>query len=323
MRLLLTTLLCLTLTASPLAGAGTAAATPATPAASAASSDAATEPATITTEQFLAGLNFQHGKVSLPGGIATLNLPSNFRYLNPRDAEKVLVDGWGNPPGAATLGMILPTGVNPLSPAGWGVIVTYDKDGHVKDNDADTIDYADLLKDMQESIADNNPEREKAGYAPMTLVGWAEKPSYDKAQHKLYWAKELRTSGDKENGLNYNIRVLGREGVLVLNAIAGMAQIAGVKAEMKNVTAFTDFTPGNRYADFNSQTDKVAEYGLAALVAGGVAAKLGVFSKLMALLLAFKKIIVLAVAGGGAWLFKLLGRKKAAPGPLVDLSKPE
>ena len=92
---------------------------------------------------------------------------------------------------------------------------------------------------------------------------------------------------------------------------------------MKKVTAFTDFTPGHRYADFNSNTDKVAEYGLAALVAGGVAAKLGFFGKLLALLLAFKKIILLAVAGGGAWVFKLLGRNKAEPATKVDLSKPE
>ena len=318
MRLLLTSLLCLTLGASALTGV----AATTTPAPAAAAAPAA-EPETVTSEHFLAGLEFHKGKITLPDGIATLDLPPNFRYLNPRDAEKMLVEGWGNPPGAVTLGMIVPTGVNPLSAEGWGVIVTYDKDGHVKDNDADTIDYADLLKDMQQSIADNNPEREKAGYAPMTLVGWAEKPSYDKANHKLYWAKELRSGTDKENGLNYNIRVLGREGVLVLNAIAGMAQIAQVKEEMKKVTAFTDFTPGHRYADFNSNTDKVAEYGLAALVAGGVAAKLGFFGKLLALLLAFKKIILLAVAGGGAWVFKLLGRKKAEPAPKVDLSKPE
>jgi uncharacterized membrane-anchored protein len=314
MRPLLTALLCLTLGAPLLAGAAP---------------DAAPAPQ-MSSEQFLAGLHFQQGKISLPGGIATLDLPPNFHYLPPADAAKLLVDGWGNPPGAQTLGMILPTDVNPLSAAGWGVIVTYDKDGHVKDDDADSINYTDLLKEMKESIADNNKARKEQGYAAMALVGWAEQPSYDKAQHKLYWAKELHTEGDKENGLNYNIRVLGREGVLVLNAVAGMDQIAKVKTEMRNVTAFTDFAQGNRYADFNSGTDKVAEYGLAALVAGGIAAKLGFFGKLFALLLAFKKIILVALAAGGSWLYKLFGRKKeekaaaaeaAAEAPPVDLTK--
>lgn len=77
------------------------------------------------------------------------------------------------------------------------------------------------------------------------------------------------------HSLNYNIRVRGREGVLILNAVAGMDQLATIKNEMKQVTAFTDFTSGNRYADFIESTDKVAEYGIAALIAGGAAAKLG------------------------------------------------
>jgi uncharacterized membrane-anchored protein len=277
----------------------------------------------MSAQQFLSSLTFREGKVQLPGDIATLDLPSTFRYLDPADAGKLLSEGWGNPPGAKTLGMIVPADVNLLSAAGWGVVVTYDKDGHVRDDDADKINYADLLKDIQEGMLENNKARKEQGYAPMTLVGWAEQPSYDKSQHKLYWAKELHTEGDNENGLNYNIRVLGREGVLVLNAVSGMNQIAQVKTEMKKVTAFTDFTPGNRYTDFNAGTDKVAEYGIAALVAGGVAAKLGFFGKIFALLLAFKKIILIGVAAIGSWVYKLLGRKREEKAAAVDLSKPE
>ena len=265
----------------------------------------------MTAEQFVAGLQFQQGKITLPGNIATLDLPPSFHYLPPADAARLLTDGWGNPPGAQTLGMILPSDTSPLSAAGWGVVITYDKDGHVKDDDADSINYSKLLKEMQESQADHNSARKEQGYAAMSLVGWAEQPSYDKAHHKLYWAQELHTEGSNENSLNYNVRVLGREGVLVLNAVAGMNQIASIKGEMKNVTAFTDFTSGNGYADFNSSTDKVAEYGLAALVAGGAAAKLGLFGKLFALLLAFKKIILIGIAMAGGWVYKLFGRKKA------------
>jgi uncharacterized membrane-anchored protein len=291
---LLTTLFCVLLGTSMIA---TAADAPAAP--------------KQTAEQLVASLKFQEGKITLPGGIATLDLPASFRYLDPADTTRVLVDGWGNPPGSSSLGMIVPAGVNPISAAGWGVIVTYDKDGHVKDDDADSIKYDELLKQMQEATSENNAARKEQGYAPMTLVGWAEPPSYDKAHHKLYWAKELRTDGAGENGLNYNIRVLGREGVLVLNAVAGMQQIAQVKTEMQHVTAFTDFTAGNRYADFDSKTDKVAEYGIAALVAGGVAAKLGLFGKLFALLLAFKKLVALAVIGLGGGLLRFFKRDKS------------
>ena len=275
-------------------------------------------PATkMTAQQFLGSLTFQKGKITLPDGIATLDLPASFRYLSPPDAARMLSEGWGNPPGITSLGMILPTDVNPLSAAGWGVVVTYDKDGHVKDDDADSIKYDELLKDMQEGMIASNATRKEQGYSAMELVGWAEKPHYDKASHKLYWAKELRSEGDATNGLNYNIRVLGREGVLVLNAVASMAQIDKIRTEMQSVTGFAEFTDGHRYTDFNDKTDKVAEYGLAALVAGGVAAKLGLFGKLFAFLLVFKKIIFIGLAAAATGVFKLFGRAKAAaPAPV-------
>lgn len=273
---------------------------------------------TMTPEQFETSLNYQTGKITLPGSLATLNLPPTFRYLNPADSERVLVDAWGNPPGNATLGMIVPANTSLLSAAGWGVVVTYDKDGHVKDDDADDINYDDLLKEMQAGMVEANKERKAQGYSGMALVGWAEKPRYDKASHKMYWAKELRTEGDSSSGLNYNIRVLGREGVLVLNAVASMAQIDTIRSEMKLVTAATDFTAGNRYADYNASTDKTAEYGLAALVAGGIATKLGLFAKLFALLLAFKKFIIIGIGFAGMGLYRLFKRRQESK---VNLDK--
>jgi uncharacterized membrane-anchored protein len=272
--------------------------------------DAAPE-APMTAEQFLASLKFQQGKITLPSGIATLDLPPNFRYLDPADASRVLVDAWGNPPGGETLGMIFPADVSPLSEDGWGVIISYDEEGHIKDDDADSIKYDELLKDMQDAMQEANEARKKQGYPAMTLVGWAEAPHYDKASHKFYWAKEYSTEQQQgPNSLNYNIRVLGRKGVLVLNAVAGMNQIGKIRTEMKNVVAFTDFTQGNGYNDFNASTDKVAEYGLAALVAGGVAAKLGFFGKIFAFLLLFKKFVLIGLVAVGAGIYKLLGRKK-------------
>ena len=276
-----------------------------------AATPAARASAPVSAEEFEASLNYQQGKIALPGGIATLELPAGFRYLSPADAERVLVEGWGNPGGFTSLGMIVPADKHLLSSAGWGVVVTYEKDGHVKDDEADTIKYDELLKDMQAGIEENNKVRKERGFAAMSLVGWAEQPSYDKSSHKLYWAKELKTAGDSANGLNYNIRVLGREGVLVLNAVASISQIDEIRKEMKQVTAFSEFTPGNRYTDFDAKTDKMAEYGIAALVAGGAAAKMGLFGKLFAFLLLFKKFAVVAVIAIGAGINKLLGRKSA------------
>lgn len=283
------------------------------------SSVSAAEPgaaqAKMTAEEFLASLKFQNGKIDLPNGIAALDLPPSFRYLNPEDSTRVLVDAWGNPPGGTTLGMIFPADVGPLDQNSWGIIITYDEDGHVSDEDADTIKYDELLNDMQSSMEEANAERKKQGYEPVSLLGWAETPSYDKASHKLYWAKELAFGDAQQHTLNYNIRVLGRQGVLVLNAVAGMESIAHIKTEMPKALAATNFKAGNDYADFNSGTDKVATYGIAALVAGGVAAKMGFFAKIFALLLAFKKLIIIGVIGLGVGIKKFLGMKKKEAKP--------
>jgi uncharacterized membrane-anchored protein len=263
------------------------------------------------SEAFYASLKFETGKITLPNGIASLNLPESFVYLSPADAERVLTEAWGNPPNDLSLGMIFPAGINPVDAAAWGVVITYDEDGHVNDDDASSINYDDLLKQNIEAMEEDNVERKKEGYDALTLVGWAEKPSYDKASHKLYWAKELAVENITEHTLNYNIRVLGRKGVLVLNAISSMNQIGTIKTEMQKVIAFTDFSAGNTYGDFDKGTDKTAEYGIAALIAGGAAAKLGLFGKLFAVILAFKKMLLLGVVALWAGIKKFFSGKEA------------
>jgi uncharacterized membrane-anchored protein len=258
-------------------------------------------------------LQYRQGSIAIGDGLATLNVSSSFRYLAPRQAAEVLA-AWGNPPGATTLGMIVPADASPLSDEGWGVVITYDDDGYVKDDDAATINYDDLLREMQKATRSSNKARQKAGYPAIDLVGWAEPPHYDQASHKLYWAKELQFGTEAARTLNYNIRVLGRRGVLVLNAVAVMEQLEDVRGDMGQVMQFVEFNDGHRYADFRPGTDHVAEYGIAALVAGGLAAKAGLFKGLLAILLAGKKLLIVVVAGIGVWLKRLLsGRSQPAP----------
>ena len=263
-----------------------------------------------TAEHFLASLKQKTGSVTLPSGIATLKLNDEFYYLDPADTERLLTDGWGNPPGLKTLGMIVPKAVSPLSERGWGVIVSYKNDGHISDEDAAKIDYADLLKQMQEEDEAENKERQKQGYAGLHLLGWAEPPRYDDTTHKMYWARELKADDADQTTLNYSIRVLGREGVLELNAVAAMADLPTIKQELPKVLAFTNFTEGNLYTDFNPKTDKLATYGLAALVAGGIAAKAGLFAKIGIFLLAAKKFLVVGVVALFAVIRKLFNRNK-------------
>lgn len=262
-----------------------------------------------TPEQFLATLKQQHGTITLPSGIATLKLSKEFYYLDPNDTERLLTDGWGNPPGHKTLGMIIPKAVNPLTASGWGVIVSYNDDGHISDEDAAKIDYADLLKQMQEEDEEDNKERQKQGYAGLHLLGWAEQPHYDETSHKMYWARELKADDAEDSTLNYSIRVLGRKGVLELNAVASMADMPMIKQELPNVIAFTNFTEGNLYTDYTPGTDKLASYGLAALVGGGLAAKAGLFAKIGIFLLAAKKFLIVGLVVIAGFVRKLFSRK--------------
>ena len=242
------------------------------------------------------GLQPQAGEIKLGDDLATLRLPDDLRYLNPKDAATVLTGLWGNPPTEGrTLGMIVPKDADFLSGSAWAVIITYDKDGHVKDDDAAKINYDAMLGDMQKAVKEGNAERVKEGYAPIELVGWAAPPKYDSIGKKLYWAKELKFGDEPEKTLNYNIRILGREGVLVLNAVAASEDLSKIEAVTPELLSAVSFDPGKRYEDFNASTDKLATYGLAALIAGGVAAKVGLFKGLWIALLALKKFIVVGI----------------------------
>ena len=256
------------------------------------------------------GLNYQKGEITLKGGLAKIRVPEEFRYLDSNDANTVLSRLWGNPPDSNTLGLLVPAKISPASPEAWAVIITYDEDGYVKDDEAEKMDYDKLIKQMREGTSEANKEREKAGYGSIELVGWATPPRYDKGTHKMYWAKELKFGGSPENTLNYNIRMLGRRGVLVLNAVAGMSQLPEIETAAPAVLAMVDFQEGHRYTDFNASTDKVATYGLAALVAGGLAAKAGLFKGLLVALLAAKKVVIVAVIAVAAWLKKVFGKKE-------------
>jgi len=264
----------------------------------------------------LKSLKYQSGEIDLRGGLATLSVPKEFNFLGPDDANTVLVKLWGNPPSDdKPLGLLIPAGMTPLSSNCWIVTIDYNEDGYVKDDDASKINYDDLLKKMQKGIAERNPERTKAGYPGITLVGWAAPPHYDSATHKLYWAKQLKFEGESHDTLNYSIRMLGRKGVLELNAVAGIEQFAEIDKQTPQILAMVDFKEGSRYADFDPKVDKVAAYGITALVAGGAlaaAAKFGLLKGLWIALLAAKKFIIIGVIAVVAFVKKMFNRRSSS-----------
>jgi uncharacterized membrane-anchored protein len=148
------------------------------------------------------------------------------------------------------------------------------------------------------------------GFDALTVRGWEEKPHYDKANNKVVWA----ISADDSQGttVNYNTLALGRHGYMSMNLVADLSQLPELKPHAVTLLSNLNFVNGKRYADFDSTTDKVAAVGLAALVAGA-AFKSGLLAKLLLLIVAFKKVILIAVAGGAAWAWKLLKSRSSAP----------
>ncbi|MBD8881847.1 DUF2167 domain-containing protein [Rhodanobacter sp. 7MK24] len=286
------------------------------PSASSSTSAPGAADAHAKVEAFLQSLHPVSGEVAIPEAQATLQLKPGYGYLQAADAQRVLTKLWNNPPDEKVLGMILPS-TDPATVVdgrAWAVVVTYVDDGYVSDQDASKIDYDDLLKSMQKATQDENEARVKQGYPSIELVGWAEPPHYDAASHKLYWARDLaiRNPDGSSDGhtLNYAIRVLGRRGYLSLNAVAPIDELDKVRADMPAVLAMADFNEGQRYADYDAKTDKLAAYGIAALIAGGIAAKAGLFAKLGIMLLALKKFVIVGVAAVAAAIRKLFKRKQ-------------
>lgn len=260
---------------------------------------------------FDAKLSYQTGDITIGDELAVLHLSDHFRYLGPSDAARVLTEAWGNPPSDLTLGMIVPAEISPMDPKrGWGVVITYSQEGHVKDDDAEDIDYDELLTQLQEATEANNPARTAQGYPALHLRGWAEPPRYVPEIRSLYWAQELAADGAPEGSLNYAIRVLGRKGVLELNAVGAMSQLPQIKPAMERVYALVEFKQGNRYIDFDPDLDEVAAYGIGGLIAGKVALKAGLFAGLLKLLIAGKKLIFVLAIGLVAGIKGLLGRNK-------------
>lgn len=270
---------------------------------------------TPKAEAFLKELHPQTGDVRIPEAKAVLHLGERYYFLPPAEAKRVLVEAWGNPPsqGDGVLGLVVEQGRNVFD-SPWAAVITYEDTGHVSDSKAKEEDYATVLKDMQESQEAANPEREKAGYPAMHLAGWAQPPSYDAASHSLIWARELQVAGQGTNALNYDVRLLGRTGVLSLNMLSEMPLLGDVRTAAGDFGKAVTFEPGASYADFNASTDKAAEYGLAGLVAGGVAVAAAKKLGFLALILKFGKVILIGIAAAGAavvgFFRKLFGRNR-------------
>lgn len=177
----------------------------------------------------------------------------------------------------------------------WFSVFSFDSSGYVHDDEK--IEPESLLDILKKANVVGNEERKRRGLETLVLEGWYVVPHYDVQTKRLEWGTRLR----QESGgvtVNYTIRLLGRSGVMSVVLVSSPTSLDKDVKSFKAALAGFDFNTGEKYSEFRSG-DKVAEYGLAALIVGGAAAaaaKSGAFKFL-------GKFIGIGVIGGlaAAW----------------------
>lgn len=250
--------------------------------------------------------NYATGTIALERGNGTIVVPKGFKFLNGEQSRYVLTTLWGNPEDNDIIGMLVPEDKGVLRASSWAFTIMYDPMGYVEDNDAGDIDYDEMLAESKKDVEAENESRKEAGYEAVELIGWASKPYYDSQAKVLHWAKEISFAQDSIHTLNYNLRVLGRHGIYLINAVAAIDQLAEVQQSIDPIISSVSFKEGDRYGDY-VKGDQVASWTVGSLVAGKILAKAGFF----AALLKFWKIIAVACVGGFSYVWrKITGRKK-------------
>lgn len=237
---------------------------------------------------------------------AALHLPAGFVFVPKVEAGRIL-SAMGNRAGDNLLGMIFPA-----TDGDWFVVARFENAGYIKDDDAKDWKADELLQNLKDGTEATNAERRTRGIPEIEVVGWVEAPHYDAAAHRLVWSLSSRDKGataDAAQGVNYNTYALGRDGYISMNLVTALSTVESEKPIAQRLLASLDFNSGKRYADFAPGKDRMAEYGLAALVGGIAAKKLGLLAVMAAFFAKFFKIIAVAVAGFGATIAKFWRRK--------------
>lgn len=243
--------------------------------------------------------------------VAELKVPDRFVFAGAEDTKK-LMESFGNPADGTEVGFLAPADENET----WFVVFEYHDVGYIKDADKEKIDADALLKSIREGTEEANKARKEKGMGTITVVGWDEPPRYDTTSHNLVWAIRGRGS-DGHEVVNYNSRILGREGYTSVTLVTDPGTLATLKPRLAGILGGFSYKSGRRYSEWVAG-DKVAAYGLTALVAGGAgaaAAKLGLFGMLGKFLAKGWKLVAAAAVALGAGLKKLFGGRSEPETP--------
>ena len=239
---------------------------------------------------------------------ALFKLPAGYVWV-PEEAAAKLMQAMGNRTDSRLLGLVLPKDER----QNWMVVAKYEDAGYIKDDDAKNWDVDALFKSLKEGTEAANEERKSQGFAELEIVGWVEKPQYEASTHRLVWSMSAKDKGapaHEGEGINYNTYALGRDGYITLNLLTNQREVEHDKPHASALLSALSYKEGKRYEDYNASTDKTAEYGLAALVGGVAAKKLGLFALAAGFFAKFAKVILLGGIGILALLQRIFKRNK-------------
>jgi uncharacterized membrane-anchored protein len=251
------------------------------------------------------------------GGIAEISLPEGYRFTGSEGAKRFM-ELTQNPPSGRELGVLIPSVKDTKD--FWFVIFEFKDIGYVKDDEKDKLDSAALLSSIREGNEQANKVRKQRGWQTLDIVGWEREPFYDPKSHNLTWAIRGRTPGQQDDVVNYSTRVLGRRGTMNVDLVLEPQLVASVIPQFDNLIGGFTYKQGNRYAEF-VKGDKVAAYGLTALVAGGVGAaavKSGLLGKLWKLIVFGVLALVALIKRIFAALRRMFSSEEAPPQATFD-----
>jgi uncharacterized membrane-anchored protein len=234
----------------------------------------------------------------------SFSVPEGYFFI-PKAEGTRLMRAWGNMANGKTFQGLI---AGRRAEDQWIAEIAFIKEGYVKDDEAKNWDADNLLTNLKEGTEEANADRRERGFPEIEVIGWVEKPAYDAATHRLVWSASSRRKDAAPGApqtVNYNTYLLGREGYFALDFITGADRIEAEKPIARDLLAHLAFVQGKRYEDFSTDAgDKVATYGIAALVGGLAAKKLGLLALAAAFALKFAKVIAVGAIG----VVALIGR---------------
>ena len=257
--------------------------------------------ASVAQEQEPVQLNWQQGLGTAPIGsdLSEIDLDESYVFLDAA-GTRMFMELTENPWTGQEVATVAPVSDQEQ----WFLVFEYDESGYVADDERDDLDPDAMLESIREGTEASNEARRERGWDTLSIVGWHEPPHYDLLTNNLSWAIIGESAGHQS--MNRIVKLLGRRGVMTATLVASPEEFPIAMGQVDALLEGYRYRQGNTYAEYVPGTDKLAQYGLTALVVGGAGAILAKSG----LLARFWKPIAAALAalGVGVKRFFFSGR---------------